>query len=401
MSVWSNYNSIDKSSAFLQPTILQVIPSLGQGGAEKGTVEMAQGIIQKGGRAIVASSGGPLVSKLSHLGALHISLPLNLKDPATLINNIFRLKAIIHSHRIQIIHARSRAPAWSAFIAARLTHTPFITTFHGAYNFNNSIKKFYNSVMARGKPVIAISEFIRQHILEHYAAYLDSKDIVVIPRGVDLSVFNPLSPTLKERVQQLRTLWDIPSSAFPIFLLPARLTRWKGQTTALKTLSLLKDLNGLLIMLGDEQGRFSYKQELYQLAEELGVTQHIRIITHCNDMPAAYKLADLILHTSTDPEAFGRIIIEAQAMGRCVIASNHGAPLEIIEDNVTGFLVKPGCPDSLAEKIAHVLNLPTSTRENIEKAAREKTQAFYSKERMVSKTLELYEALLIAREKEL
>jgi glycosyltransferase involved in cell wall biosynthesis len=382
--------------------ILQIIPSLHQGGAEKGTLEIAQAITKAGGKALVASSGGSMVPELESLGGTHITLPLDAKNPVTLILNICRLKKMIRDHRVDLIHARSRAPAWSAFWAARLTNTPFVTTFHGTYNFDNPLKKYYNSIMVRGMRVIAISHFIYQHILEHYSSYVDPAHVFTISRGVDLRVFNWTEADLATRAQNLQKAWQI-DDAFPLLLLPGRLTRWKGQRIALEAMSLLKDqknFKGLLILLGSDQGRTEYKQELLQLSQNLGIAEHVRFISHCSDMPAAYTLADLVLHTSTDPEAFGRIIAEAQAMGRCVIATDHGAPPEIIEEGQTGFLTKPGNPWKLAEKINAFLMLTPLQRKHMEEKAIERVHRFFSRDQMEQKTLQVYAELVTVGQKQ-
>ena len=378
--------------------ILQVVPSLTQGGVEKGSLEIAEAIIAAGGKAFIASSGGPMVSELEHLGGIHFSLPLNAKNPLTLMMNSYRLKKLIQEHSIDLVHARSRAPAWSAFWAARLENIPFITTFHGTYNYHTFPKKYYNSIMVRGARVIAISDFIHEHILRHYRSYVEPVHIQTIPRGADLSLFNLSDTSLETRVRNLRKNWEI-YDASPLLLLPARLTRWKGQAIALRAISLLRDFKGLLILLGSDKGHQSYTQELLALAQSLDISDRVRIISHCSDMPAAYVLADLVLHTSTDPEAFGRIIAEAQAMGRCVIATNHGAPPEIIEEGVTGFLTQPGDSEELARKIKDFLTLPLPHRKQIGQKAVERIRCFFSKDQMVEKTLAIYTELLTEKVK--
>ena len=384
-----------KSSLSLKnKRILQIIPSLDQGGAEKGTLEVASALLKAGARSFVASSGGALVSPLEAEGSVHFELPLASKNPLTLARNSLRLQALIQRHGIHLLHARSRAPAWSALWAARALNLPLVTTFHGTYTFKNSVKKYYNSVMVRGNRVIAISEFIRHHILDHYKTYINPQHLITIPRGADLSVFNPFQKNLPARVQKLKHAWNISPEAFPVILLPGRLTRWKGQATALRALSLLKEFKGILVFLGSDQGRTAYKNELSALAHTLGLAERLRLVSHCADMAAAYKVADVVLHTSIEPEAFGRVIAEAQAMGRCVIATTHGAPGEIIEQGITGFLTPPRDAEALAKTLREFLLASPERRKEIEHKAICRVQQRFSIEYMTEKTLEVYTSLL-------
>ncbi|MGI4851572.1 MAG: glycosyltransferase family 4 protein [Janthinobacterium lividum] len=373
--------------------ILQVLPSLGQGGVERGTLEVAQAIQQAQGHAWVASNSGPLVDNLIKIKAQHCHLPLKSKNPFTIFLNIYRLYKLIRQEKIDLIHARSRAPAWSAFWAARLAGIPFMTTFHGSYNFTNFLKKYYNSVMVRGNTVIAISTYIYDHILKNYQNYRQSNQITIIPRGVDLDVFNKNDPTLLKRIQRLKTKWQIDEN-YPIILLVGRLTRWKGQETALKSLGFLKNFKGILVCLGSDQGRISYLESLKTLAKSLDIQNRVYFIPTCDDMPAAYAMADLALHTSTDPEAFGRTIIEAQSMGKCVIATAHGAPVDIIQEGITGYLIAPQDPQKLANSIQHYFTLSSQEKENISRAAFDRIKSLFSKDQMMEKTLKVYQDLL-------
>ena len=373
--------------------ILQVLPALVQGGVERGTLEIAQAIQEAQGQAWIASSSGPLVHQLSLIKARHIKLPLKTKNPFKILCNIYRLCRLIRQEKIDLIHARSRAPAWSAFWAARLTGIPFVTTFHGTYNFKNSLKKYYNSIMVRGDRVIAISDYIYRHILRNYQDYMTYCQIKIIPRGVDLKTFNLNSSNLTERIQKLKDDWQIEQDC-PIILLVGRLTRWKGQETALKALGLLKNFSGHLVCLGSDQGRIHYLESLKSLANTLNLSSRVHFISTCHDMPAAYAMADLVLHTSIDPEAFGRTIIEAQAMGKCVIATAHGAPLEIIQEGLTGYLIDPQDPQKLAQSIHHYFSLPYEEKEKLSQAAMVRTKTLFSKDQMIEKTLKVYQDLL-------
>ncbi|MFH5926181.1 glycosyltransferase family 4 protein [Roseomonas xinghualingensis] len=369
------------------PTVLQVLPALGQGGVERGTVEIARALVEAGGRALVASAGGPMVAELEAAGARHFTLPLDWKSPAALLSNAGALREIVKAEEVRIIHARSRFPAWSALMAARATGARFVTTYHGSYNEGFPGKRLYNSVMARGERVIAISEHIAALVRERHGA--DPARLRVIPRGVDPARFDPAAVS-PERIEALRRDWSLPANR-PVILMPARLTRWKGQGVLLRAAAMLPEPHPLIVLAGDAQGRDAYRAELEQRATEMGVTA--RFPGPVVDMPAALALADLVIHASTDAEAFGRTIVEAQAMRRLVIASDLGAPRETVEEGVTGWRLPPGDPAALAGAITRALSLPPEQSAAIGEAARAAVLARYTTRAMQDATLAVYREL--------
>ncbi len=367
------------------PTVLQVLPSLVAGGVERGTLEIAEAIIAAGGRALVASAGGPLVGPLERLGARHVTLPLRTKSPFGIHRNAGALARLVTQERVGIIHARSRAPAWSAFLAARRTGAHLVTTYHGTYNEGLPGKRFYNSVMARGERVIAISHFIAAHIRERHGT--DAARIRTIPRGVDPRRFDPvLIPPA--RLAALRAEWRLPEGR-PVVMLPGRLTRWKGQGVLLEAMAQLPD-EFVAVLVGEGP---RYRRVLEAKAARLGLGERLRLVGHVEDMPAALMLADLVLHCSTEPEAFGRTVIEAQAMARPVIAADLGGPRETVLQNRTGWRVPPGDPVNLARAIAYALGLPAARRAEIGEAGRAHVLKTYTTAAMQAATLAIYEEL--------
>ena len=371
------------------PAILQVLPALVSGGVERGTVEIAEAQIAAGMRAFVASAGGPMVAELERLGARHVTLPLTAKSPTAIWRNAAALAALAREERIGILHARSRAPAWSAFLAARRTGARFVTTYHGTYNEGFPGKRLYNSVMARGDRVIAISRFIADIVRARHGT--DEARIRVIPRGVDMRRFDPalIAP---DRIAALRQAWGIPEGR-PVIMLPGRLTRWKGQGVLVEAMARLPG-NAVAVLVGGSEGREGFRAELDAMIAARGLADRVWLVGHCADMPAALLLADVMVHASTDPEAFGRTVIEAQAMGRPVIASDLGAPRETVEEAVTGWRVPPGDPDALVQAIGWVLNLPAAERAAIGQRARAAVLARYTTTAMQQATIAVYRELL-------
>lgn len=369
------------------PCVLQVLPALASGGVERGTLEMAAALKAVGWRAIVASAGGPLVPALEALGATHVTLPLGSKNPLVIRRNAAALEALMLQERVAIIHARSRAPAWSAWLAARRTGAHFLTTYHGTYNEDLPYKRAYNAIMARGERVIAISQFIARHIQERHGT--DAQRIRIIHRGVDPQLFDPAAVT-PERLEALRRQWKLPGDA-KVVLLPARLTRWKGQAILVQALARLPE-RVVAVMTGD--GKPKYRQELLDLAGKLGLADRVRLVGHVADMPAALMLADVVLHASTDPEAFGRAVVEGMAMARPVLAADLGAPPEVIRHGQNGWLVPPGFPDVLADAIGVVFALPEAERQLICQRARETVLKHFTTAAMQQATLDTYWELL-------
>lgn len=373
------------------PVILQVLPSLKSGGVERGTLEIARAISQRGAKALVASSGGPMAAQLKRWNAQHITLPLASKNPIAIWRNAKSLEAVIREHKVDIVHARSRAPAWSAWLACRWTGAHFITTFHGTYGLQNRFKKFYNSVMVRGERVIAISHFIAAHIKANYE--VDEGRIRIIHRGVDLRLFSP-DLFSHQRMESLIKEWHLPMDA-PLILFPGRITRWKGQDVFLKALAQLPQQHFFAVILGDDKKKSGYRAELEQLIASLGLEGRVRFAEHTQYITEAYMLARVVVATSIEPEAFGRVVLEAQAMGKPVIATNHGGPQETVIHGETGLLVEPGNVDALAGAIDNALNLDAGLQKQVCDAAIAQAQNF-SLDMMCEKTLAVYEEVLAA-----
>ncbi len=372
-------------------TILQVLPAMGAGGGvERGTVEIAGAITAQGGRALVASNGGDSVHELKRVGAEHIELPVHSKNPLVMYTNIRRLADLIKAEGVDIVHARSRAPAWSSYFAAKRKGVPFMTTFHGTYAAGNGLKRRYNSVMTKGERVIAISRFIGGHLHKNYGA--PANKIRIIHRGVNLDRFDPAKVTA-ERVTVLASDWRL-EDGLPVVMLPGRLTRWKGQTMFIEAIAKLDRRDIRCLLVGGDQGRAEYRQELENLVNHHGLGEIVRIVDHCDDMPAAYMLTDVVVSASTDPEAFGRILIEAQAQGRPVVASDHGGARETVIEGETGWLFPPGDVDALAATLDKVLSLDLDARTALAEKAIANVRKNFSKQAMCNKTLDVYREIL-------
>ena len=371
------------------PAVLQVVPSLVSGGVERGTVEVAAALIEAGWNAIVASSGGPMERELARAGVAHIQLPLASKNPLVIRRNAGALVDIIRQHKIDIVHARSRAPAWSAWKAARKTGRRFVTTFHNAYDAGAPFKHWYNSVMARGERVIAISDFVAAHAASVYGVGPDR--LRTIPRGVDLTVFDA-NRVNGDRVADLAAKWRV-ADGFAVVMLPGRLTRWKGGLEFIEAIARLGRRDVCCLLVGAEQ-RAGFRRELEAQIERFSLTGQFRIVEDCRDISAAYVLADVVVSASTDPEGFGRTIVEAQAMGRPVIATDHGGARETVIPGSTGWLVPPGDPGSLAAAIEDALSLDLPSRRALAQRARAHIAAGFTREAMCARTIEIYEELL-------
>ena len=370
------------------PAVLQVLPSLVTGGVERGTIEMAQALAAAGWQAVVASAGGPLVRDIERAGGRHVTLPLASKNPLVMCANIGRLADVIQRNTIDIVHARSRAPAWSALWATRRTGRHFVTTFHNAYGAGSRLKHIYNSVMAKGERVIAISEFVETHVARVYGVTPDR--LRVVPRGVDFVRFNP-ERVGAERLVTLARQWQLPDGA-PVVMLPGRLTRWKGQPVLIEAIALLGrgDVRCLFVGSGDTR----YRRELEAHAAKLGLGAAVEIVDECRDMPAAYMLADVVVSASTSPEGFGRVVVEAQAMGRPVVATNHGGARETVVPGSTGWLVPPSDPRALADGIAEALSLTAEQRLAHAARAIDHVRRNFDTATMAARTLDVYEEVL-------
>lgn len=381
-------------------TILQIIPRLDAGGAERTTIDIAAALANTGARALVASEGGRLVSELQARGGVWLPFPAETKNPLRMWLNVRRLAAIVRNEQIDLIHARSRAPAWVALGATRRTGIPMVTTYHGAYSGQTAIKKRYNAIMSRGDLVIANSHFTANRIVD-----LDpgaKSRTRVIYRGTDLQHFNPAKVS-SARVMALRKQWDVAPDE-RIVLLAARLTGWKGQKILLEAARILSEQgldNTVFVLAGDEQGRTSYVAELDSLIEKNGIGKIVRRTGHCTDMPAAFMAASVVTVPSTEPEAFGRSAVEAQAMGKPVVVSDLGAvpetvltPPAVSDQERTGWTVPASDALALAEAINNALSLGASSRDGLSRRARSHVESNFSLSKMCEKTLAAYSELL-------
>ncbi len=377
-------------------TILQVIPDLAAGGAERTTVEMAEAICGAGGRALVASAGGRLEAALSEVGGELIHMNAASKNPLTIRKNTGVIEKIVADEAVTLIHARSRAPAWSAYVAANRTNTPFVTTYHGAYSGRTGLKKRYNSVMARGDLVIANSQWTAAHVMSVH--HTDPKRIITIPRGVDFAAFDPAEVN-EARIEAIRSAWQIdPGDTRLVFVLPGRLTRWKGQSLAIDALGALESSERErihLVLAGDDQGRKGYVTELEDkiIAHKLGGT--VSIVGHTNDMPAAYMVADVVVAPSTRPEAFGRVAAEASAMAKPVIVADHGGQRETVIEGQTGTRAEPGSAPALTACIRTLTNLRPEARAAMGDAGQTYVRQHFSKKQLQTATLNVYARLLL------
>jgi glycosyltransferase involved in cell wall biosynthesis len=384
------------------PAILQVIPELDAGGAERTTIDIARALTASGYRALVATEGGRLERDLLLAGGELIRAKVASKRPHQIIANAVAIANIIRTQNVSVVHARSRAPAWSALIAARLTGARFVTTYHGIYNAKTALKRRYNSVMARGDAVIANSEWTARHILATY--HFQPKHLTIIPRGMDLDYFDP-DRVSSERVATMRNWW-LAKDGDRVILLPGRLTRWKGQLVFVRALARMKREGRLppgvrAVIAGALQGRNSYVREIIASIEESGLKDSVVVSDHLTDMAAAYLAADIVVSASTDPEAFGRVPPEAAAMGRPVIATDHGGARETVRSGQTGLLVSPGSATALAEGLRDLLARSPAELAAMGAKGRAHIQANFTVERMCADTLEVYAKLIERPQKSL
>lgn len=363
------------------------------GGVERGTIDMAEAIVQAGGRALVVSSGGRQVDALRKVGATHITLPVHSKNPFVMMENTQRLKTIIRKERVDIVHARSRAPAWSAHAAAKATGARFITTFHGMYGLTPplmGLRHRYNSIMTKGEKVIAVSHFIAEHIWRNYE--VADGVVEVIHRGVDTSRFHP--DLLSEaNIGRLILEWGVQEMEWPIIFMPARFTRWKGQDIVLKALHHLPHRHFLCVFAGDNDKHPDYYKELQKLTDTLDLAHNVRFVPATHAMVEAYSMSALVLAPSLQPEAFGRVVAEAGAMGKPVIATNHGGACEIVIPEETGYLVPPNNVEALSAAIARALELSEDAQYDMGTLAMQRVHYHFSLAQMRERTLALYEEL--------
>ena len=377
--------------------VLQVIPKLGYGGAETGCFDIAHYLFENNCSSFLITNGGPLTKFINKKKVKYIRLPVNSKNPIIMLLNTILISVIVFFYNIDIIHARSRAPAWSCFLASKITRKKFVTTFHGTYNFKSKIKKFYNSIMLRSDLIIAGSNFIFSHIKENYKEYLNnSKKFLVIFRGINIDYFDA-STTLTEEEDKLFKSWNLEVEKKTI-LLPGRITEWKGHEMFIEAMNKINIQLGhklfKAVILGSDQGRDLYKKKLIRLVEQYRMNDQIKFVDHCENMPLAYKISDLIVSTSIEPEAFGRIAVEAQSMEKPIIASNLGGSKETIVNNKTGILFDAGDSDDLSKKIIEFFNFDKSTIEQMGKEGRKNVSAKFNVEKMCFSTYSEYKKLI-------
>jgi len=375
--------------------VLQVIPRMDYGGAETGCYDLAHYLPENNCSSFIVTSGGKLTKYIDKKKVRLIKLPVHSKNPVIIFLNSIALVFIILFHNISIVHARSRAPAWSCLLATKITRRKFVTTFHGTYNFNNPIKRFYNSVMVRSDLIIAGSNFIFSHINSNYSRNLKKKFLVIF-RGINVDYFDQ-STTLESEENKLISSWGLDRNK-KIILMPGRLTAWKGQEVFIEALNITNQKLGYesfyAVILGGDQGRDIYSKKIKRLAEQHRLIGQLKFIEHCKDMPLAYKISDLIVSASIEPEAFGRVAVEAQSMEKPIIASNIGGSNETIIDNQTGFLFDAGKPESLSGKIIEALNLDETTLKSMGVEGRKNIIKKFNVEKMCFSTYSEYKKLL-------
>jgi len=377
--------------------VLQVIPKLGYGGAETGCYDLAHYLPENNCSSYIVTSGGELLKFIDRKKVKAIKLPVHSKNPLLMLFNSIALIFIILLNNISIVHARSRAPAWSCLIATKITRRKFVTTFHGTYNFKNSLKKLYNSVMVRSDLIIAGSNFIFSHIDKNYSKYLGiKKKFLVIFRGINVDYFDS-STTLDTEENRLTSDWEVDKNK-KMILLPGRLTAWKGQEIFIEALNLVNKELGFesfnAVILGSDQGRDIYTKKIKRLAEQYRLTSQLKFIEHCKNMPLAYKISNIVVSASVEPEAFGRVAVEAQSMEKTIIASDIGGSNETIIDNVTGFLFQSGNAEALSKKIVEVLQLDESRLKSIGIEGRKNIIKKFNVEKMCFSTYSEYKKLL-------
>ena len=377
--------------------VLQVIPKLGYGGAETGCYDIAHYLPENDCGSYIVTSGGELLKFIDKKKVKIIKLPVQSKNPFIIFINFLALVGIILINNISIVHARSRTPAWSCLFAAKITGRKFVTTFHGTYNFNNKIKKFYNSVMVRSDLIIAGSNFIFSHIKENYAKYLNTKKkLLVIFRGINVDYFDPTTK-LESDEKKLLKKWEIEKDK-KIILLPGRLTGWKGQEVFIEAVNLVNIELGYeafyAVILGSDQGRELYKKKLIRLTEQYRLINQVKFIDHCKDMALAYKVSDIVVSASIEPEAFGRVAVEAQSMEKPIIASNIGGSNETVVDEKTGFLFETNNPKSLSQKILKTLSMDEVSLKSIGKEGRKNIIQKFNVEKMCFSTYSEYKRIL-------
>jgi glycosyltransferase involved in cell wall biosynthesis len=372
------------------PVVMQIIPELGPGGAEQGCIDVASALVQAGARALVVSAGGPRVGEIIRSKAEFIPMPVHSKNPWDMYCNIKRIKRLITAWNVDIVHVRSRAPAWSAYYACKGTTARFMTTVHAPYNQGGAFKNAYNSIMTKGERVIVISEHVGKYVTDNFN--VDPKRLRLIHRGIALDRFHPTMVGMQRMATLLRD-WRIDDGA-QIILLPGRITRWKGHHVLLEAMARLQRPDVFCVLLGSDQGRTEYRAELEAQIGKLGLTGQVRIIDHCNDMPAAYMISTVVVSASTDPEGFGRVPVESQAMGRPIIATDHGGAQETIVRGETGWLIPPNDAGAMAEAMRQALALTPQQRAVLATKSMNHVANNFTREKMCDETLSVYAEIL-------
>lgn len=380
-------------------TVFQVIPRLEAGGAELGALQVATRLVSLGHRAVIASEGGRMVPAFEAAGARHVVMPLASKNPLTMVANARRLAALVHETGADLIHARSRAPAWSALRAARRLGVPFVTTYHSDYGARGAAKRLYNSVMARGDAVIAVSQAIADSIVRQYP--WAAPQVEVVHRGVDPVRFDPeIDPS---RVAAMREAWHAAPGE-PVVLLAARLSPRKGHAVAIRAMRQALQAGVppfWLVFAGDDhQGKSEYRQAMAALAAELGLAERVLFTGHVSDMPAAYAAAALSLNVSS-AEGFARVALESQAMATPVIVADHGPGLEVIlsepgvsPDATTGLAVPFDAPDRLAAAIGTFFAMTHDARAAMGRRGSQRVRGTFTIDRLTARTLAIYKAVM-------
>ncbi|MDI2112333.1 glycosyltransferase family 4 protein [Commensalibacter nepenthis] len=377
---------------FDKPVILQVLPALNTGGVERGTIEIAQAILNAGGVALVASADGVWKQSLERMGAIHIRLPLNSKNPLVIWKNQFAIKKIINEYKVDIVHVRSRAPAWSVWLAVKNTKIHFITTWHGVFSETWRGKRWYNQVMTKGERVIAISHYVAERLKNHYG--VQEQILRVIPRGVDLKIFDP-ELFFGDRVTDLAEKWQIPTTK-KIILLPGRLTAWKGHELLVRAMARIQQYHKdwICVCVGPSKHKDQFIQRLLALADQLQVREQLYFVGNCQDMPAAFMLTNIVVVPSLKPEPFGRVVIEAQAMEKPVIVANHGGAAETVTDKKTGYVFEPGNVEALTQILQELVESSEDALQWTGRLAREDVQSHYALTQMQAATLKVYNEVL-------
>lgn len=379
-------------------TLLQVTPELETGGAEQTTIDVAHAVIAAGGKALVATRGGRMVARLEADGGRLAQMPVQSKNPLVMLGNAARLTDLIRKEKVSVVHARSRAPAFSALWAAHAAGVPFVATYHGIYRANSGLKRWYNAVMTRGDLVIANSEYTRDHLLAEHA--IDPARVVTIPRGVDLSRFDPRRVPAA-RVEALRAAWDLPADdPRLVFVLGGRLSPIKGHLTIVEAARRMREAGRedfVIVFAGDDQGRTDYREEILAAVAAAGLTEAVKVVGHCDDMPAAFLIGDIALLPTLKPESFGRAAVEPQIMERPVIVSDHGGAVETVVEGETGWKVPPGDADAWARAMTAAMEAGVVRRGAMGQFAASRARRLYSVDAMCDATLQVYARVLEGR----